>query len=323
MPSGITNLSDLQTFSVSALVRALQARGNLRMFGMNMDQYKSPLGRRLPVRVPIYESEGKLTLTNPETGVTQNRAAVAHSIIEWNTGAADTDTSYLLAVSYDRWELQSSSLAVETVNQKAATQVDRYDQSFDRDVITELKKAENWGATANQKTITMKADPSSSQLETAVKAILEIPWEVYHERGMTRMPGGDDDGSPQREIIGVINRKFMTALIGEYFDDVAVGAYATQSSQWLQATLGPMLGGMTLVVSREMDNTLTSAGDEFIFGTFLRGSLAYVTDRSPNVDAIGYNGGNPTLEQRMGFYWDHGVKQILPNECFALKAQIA
>lgn len=319
MPSGITNLNDLQTFAIAALYRGLQAGGNMRGYSANYNAYKSPTGRRQPVRVPYFAEQKALAQGNPEGGLAANAAAIGHSIIEWKTGAAATDTSFPIAYSYDRWELQSTGLAVETVAAQAAVQVQRYEQSYDTDAIAELKAAANWGLAANQRSVAITAaSPTSAQIEDLVQAALGIPW-AYWRRGMTRRPGGSDDGSPQREIVCVMNVAVMQAIIGEYFDDVAVGR-AINDQGWLQSTLGPMLGGMTLVVSHGMDDGITAAGDEYAFGTFLRGSLAYVDDDSPMIDAVGYTAaGAPTLEQRVGFWRDHGIKQLAANECYAVK----
>ena len=328
MPSGITNLAQLQTFSVAALYRGLQRGGNLRQYCNNYNAYKSPTGRRQPVRVPYFGAVGAPAIANPELGMQANPATLGHAIIEWKEGANAALTSYPLAFSYDRWELQSTGLAVDTINAMAAAQVAGYDQVFDTDAIAELEAATNWGAAANRYNgntgvAVTATNPTSAQIEDLVQAALSIPW-TYWRRGMIRRPGGDDDGSPQREIVCVLNVAVMQAIIGEYFDDVAIGAYATQSQQWLQSTLGPILGGMTLAVSHAMDDGITSAGDEYAFGTFLRGSLGYVDDDSPMIDAVGYTaGGDPTLEQRVGFWRDHGHKQLAANECFAVKMAIS
>lgn len=321
MPSGITNLSDLQTFAIAALYRGLQLGGNLRRYATNYNAYKSPTGRRQPVRVPYMGNQSAIGLQNPESGMQANAARLAHAVIEWKANGANT--SHPIAYSYDRWELQSTGLAVETVATHAARQVDRYEQTWDDDAIAELKGNANWGLAANQAGVNVGTSPTSAQIEDLVQAALAIPW-TYWRRGMVRRPGGDDgDGSPQREIICVLNVAVMLAIIGEYFDDVAVGR-AINDQGWLQSTLGPILGGMTLVVSHGMDDGITSAGDEYAFGTFLRGSHGYVDDDSPMIDATGYTAaGDPTLEQRVGFWRDHGHKQLAGNECYAVKMNVA
>ena len=324
MPSLITSLNQLETFSIAALHRSLQAGGNLRMYCRDMSMFKSPTGRRQTVKVPRTAVRGALAYDNPESGLDANGPSVANTEINWNQGSNSNQTSLPLAISYDRWELATTGIAPELIAQHAAVQVTRYEQRFDSDCVAHLEGSSNWGATANQTRVTIAkgSTPTSAEIKNIVTAMQGIPWQ-YWRRGMTRRPGSDDDGSPQREIICVLNVRVMQHIMAEYFDDVAVGAYATQSSTWLQSTLGPMLGGMTLVVSHGMDDGLTGSGDEYIAGTFLRGSMMYVIDDSPQIDAIGYtSAGSPTLEQRVGFFRDHGLQLVAANECYAVKANV-
>lgn len=322
MPSNITNLKELQTFGIAALYRGLQAGGNLRRYCADYNAYKSPTGRRQQVRVPYMGAQGELDLVNPDLGLKANAATVTHRVIDWKKGASDVITSHPLAFSYDRWELSSTGLAVQTVNEHAARQVARYEQTFDTDVVEELKGSDAFGASDNRVSVSVGPTPTSAQVEDLVQAALAIPW-VFWRRGMVRRPGGDaGDGSPQREIICVMNVSVMQAIINEYFDDVAVGR-AINDAGWLQSTLGPMLGGMTLVLSHAFDDGITSARDEYAFGAFLAGSVGYVTDDSPQIDAQGYVGDNPTLEQRIGFFRDHGVKLLAVNEVSSVKMDVA
>lgn len=325
MPSGITNLAQLQTFGIAALYRGLQLGGNLRRYCTNYNAYRTP-ARRQPVRVPYSAGQAPVGLVNPEDGLPRNPASLSHVVIPWKAGVDATDTSHPIAFTYDRWELQESGLAVETVNDHAMRQVARYDQTFDNDVIAEMKSATAWGLNANRANVAIASagSPTSAEVESLVQAALAIPW-TYWRRGMVRQPGGDmSDGSPQRQIVCVLNVAVMSAIINEYFDDVAIGAYATNSMTWLQSTLGPMLGGMTLAVSHGMDDGITSAGDEIAFGTFLAGSIGYVDNDSPRIDANGYTAaGLPTLEQHIGFWRDHGHKHLAANECYAVGMTVA
>ena len=324
--SGITNLAQLQTFSITMLRRELQRMGNMRRYCRDYNAYKTAEGRRQPVRVPRFASQGPLGLANPDDGLMANAASLTHTVIEWKAGSDATDTSHPLAYSYDRWEADSSPLAVETIMTEAAVQVARYEQTFDNDVFAELKGSTNWGASANQMPGTFNiADGDAltkAETDTIIKAALNIPWE-YYSRGMIFDPAtGGDDGSPKREIICVLNTKLLTSILENYFESYAVGR-ATMDAAWLQANIGPMFGGMKLAVSHGMDNGFTSAGDEYAVGTFLQDAIGYVTDDSPMISAQGYTGDNPNLEWRMGFWRDHGIKVIVPNEVLAIKATVA
>ena len=157
-------------------------------------------------------------------------------------------------------------------------------------------------------------------MDAIIKKALEVPYE-YWERGMEIVPS-DPDGEAMRQIIAVCNVSFVKAALGALYDDFAVGR-ALNDAPYLQATLGPILGGMTIVLSRAMDNTVTAAGDEYAIGTFLMGSLADVDDDSPARDAVGYTAdGRPTMERIAGFFRDIGIKHLDPMESYAIKMTV-
>ena len=318
--SGITNLDDVQQISITSLRRRLQPRGNLRAYSLNYNAFKSTRGRRQAVRVPHNAIAAARQLVNPDLGVTANAASIGHEDIEWEQGASAAVTSYPLTYSFDRWELIANGIAPSVIADHAARQVAGYERAWDAAAIAKLKAADRWGAAGNQMSVTVASSPTAAQVEDLVQAALTISGQ-YWQRGM-EINASDSDGSAQRRIINVVNYAVVTAIMQEYFDSVAIGR-ALNDAPYLQATLGPILGGTSIVISRAMDNTITSAGDEYAFGTFLLGSLADVDDDSPPVNDPAYTAaGDPTLEQRVGFFRDYGIKHLDPLECYAVKMAV-
>lgn len=319
--SGITNITDVELMSIAALRRRLQPRGNMRRYSVNWNAFKSPRGRRQIVRVPHDEIIGSRGFVNPDLGVTANAATIGHVDIDWEQGASAALTSYPLTYSFDRWELATNGIAPSVIANHASKQVAGYEQAWDRAAIGKLKATDRWGASANQLEVAVSAAPTGAQIESLVDAALTITTQ-YWTRGM-EITQSDPDGSPQRMVVCVLNAAVAVAIAQHYKDSFAIGR-ALNDMPYLQATLGDRLGGMTLILSRGMDNTITSAGDEYAMGTFLAGSLADVDDDSPAVNDPAYTAsGDPTLEQRVGFFRDYGIRHLDPLECYAVKMAVA
>ena len=319
--SGITNLSDVELISITALRRRLQASGNLRAYSINYNAYKSSRGRRQPIRVPHNAILADRPLANPDLGVVANAATIGHVDINWEQGASAAITSYPLTYSFDRWELITNGIAPSVIADHASRQVDGYEIAWDKAAISKFKANDRWGASANQMEVNVAANPTSAQVEALVQAAIAIPTQ-YWKRGM-QIPQSDPDGSAMRRIVNVINADVAVAIMQEYFDSFAIGR-ALNDGPYLQATLGPVLGGTSIILSRAMDNTITSAGDEYAFGTFLMGTLVDAYDDSPSVNDPAYTAsGDPTLEQRVGFFRDYAIGALDPLECFAVKMKVA
>ena len=322
--SGIANIGDVQLMSIAALRRRLQAGGNLRMYSMNMNEFKGNRGRRQIVRVPRARIQAKRALANPDLGVLKYPSSITHVDMDWIDGPNAGETSYPLTWSYDRWEMVRNGIAPEVINVHAANQAMGYEQFWDAECIKHLKTADAWGFAVNTREITMTAgdDPSDAIVESWVNAALETPY-LYWDRGM-QIPASDADGSANRRIVSLWNRTAVVALLRRFYDDRAIGSDALDSQPFLQAYLGPILGGMTIVISREFDKGFTAAGDEFIFGTWLVGSIADLYDDSPPINDTGYTAtGDPTLEMRVGHWRDTAIQHLDPLECMAVKSKIA
>ena len=297
------------------------ARGSLRQYSRNFNAFKSAYGLRQPVRIPHDVVAAARNFANPDDGLKAHPSGSGHVDIQWLTGADAADTSYPIAWSYDRWQRQGNILAPSLIDRHAVQQAYGYEQFWDSLAIAELKKNSAWGAAANMHSAITIADPAAitdGEVDNIIDALLTIP-NTYWLRGMNLdNPENDDDAERGARIICVMNSAIAVRLAQRFKINLTVGQ-ATSYSAFLQASLGDRLAGMTVRLSRAMDNTVSSAGDEFAAGTFLEGSLADVDDQSPMINEGGRNAaGDPTLEQRVGFWYDLGIKHLDPLECYAV-----
>ena len=319
--SAIGNISNLELMAIAALRFRLQARGALRQYSMNHNAYKSVYGLRQPVRVPHDVVQASRALANPDLGLLAHPAGSGHVDIPWLTGANAQLTSYPISWSYDRWQRQGNILAPQLIDRHAVQQTFAYEEFWDAAAIDALKAADRWGAAGNRTGAIAIADGDSitdAEADSIIDALLTIPNQYWLRGMMLDNPENDADGSTTRRIICVMNSAIAVRLAQRFKINLTVGQ-ATGYSAFLQASLGDRLAGMTVRLSRAMDNTVTSAGDELAAGTFLEGSLADVDDISPTIDAAAHTSdGDPTLEQRVGFWVDLGIRHLDALECYAV-----
>ena len=313
----ITNLDDFRTFSVAAMYRYLQQTGNLRMYCTDQSAYVRD--QRQPVRVPWMAALAALSYVNPNSGLPANDASLNHVIINWHADSGTpANTSYPIGTSYNEWELAESGLAVSAVAEQAMKAAQGYDLFFDNLVMTDLKAAAAANSASRTEALTVSAAGglTNTEVENFIKAVLNIPHEFF-------LLGYDRMTDP-RDIILCLNDAVKTELL-KYQATGQRGTGVLGDMAWLQATLGPMLGGMTIAISHGMDNAITSAGDEYAAVAFLRGAEFYIDNDSPmlNDRVVATATGAATLERRVGFFRDMGTTFAINDLLRAIKMTVA